>query len=103
MVGRCPAVRPAIVRIHVEERSGAGEPLRLRRVEIDVVELVEILVGAIDDEKMPILLAALVDVARRAAFDPVRLADRLGRNRIERKALTGLVAEAAGFVPVPEW
>ena len=55
-------------------------------------------VVAIDDEQMAIGHAAAIDVARLAAFDPVRLRDGFVGNRVEREALPCVVIHAVAFV-----
>ena len=101
-VGRGPSVRSPIVRLHIEKRAGAGKPLRVGGVVPDVVELVQILVRAVDDDQMAIGRAPLIDVRRRAALDPMRPRDRLRRKRVERDALTRRVIDAVAFVPILE-
>src|SRR5205823_13951055 len=96
-VGGGPAVGTAVVRIHVEEGTRASQPSSLACIVEDVVELVEIVVRAVDDDQVTILLAALVDVARRAAFDPVRLRNRLRGNRIERQPLSRRIIDAVAL------
>src|SRR5262245_12081727 len=54
---------------------------------------------AIDDQQMPIGIAA-VDVAGPPAFYPVRLRDRLIRDRIERKTPLGAVVHAVAFTEI---
>src|SRR5213594_1290041 len=51
---------------------------------------------------MAVLLAPQVDVARRAALDPVRLGDGLRGDRVERDPLPGRIIDAVALVPVLE-
>src|SRR5438094_10226125 len=60
-VRRGPSVRSPIVRLHIEKRTGAGKPLGVRGVVPDVVELVQILVRAVYDDKMAIGRSSLLD------------------------------------------
>ena len=101
-VGGRPAVRTPVVGAQVEECARACEPLRASSVVENVVELVEVLVRAVDDDQMPVFLAALIDIPRRAAFDPVRFTDRLRWNWIERHTLAGGVVDAIALVPILE-
>src|SRR5512147_1976748 len=49
---------------------------------------------------MAILRAALVDISRIAAFDPVRLCNGFIGNRVKRKTSTGLQIYAIAFIPI---
>ena len=99
-VGRGPAVGSPRVRLHIEERTGSGVP-RCSVVE-HVVKFVQITVVPIDDDQVSIAARSEIDVARFAAFDPVRLSDGFAWNRIERKALVRRVVNAVALVRVGE-
>src|SRR5262249_7584900 len=100
-IGGRPAVGTAVVRVQGEERARAREPLCEARIVVDVVELVEITVWAVDHERLPVL-AALLDVARRPALDPMGLCDRLRGKRIEGNAFACRIVDTVALVPVAE-
>src|SRR5205814_9347557 len=66
------------------------------------VELVQISIRPIDDEQMAVARGSQIDVAGVAAFNPVRLRNRLARNRIEGKAGIRRVIDAVALVGVIE-
>src|SRR5262245_66026736 len=72
-VCRSPSVGPTVVRVHIKESTRASEPFRLSRVVVNVEKLVQVVAVSIDNQKMPVLAAALIDVPGIGSIDPVRL------------------------------
>ncbi|NWG14622.1 MAG: hypothetical protein HXY20_13930 [Acidobacteria bacterium] len=97
-VRRSPSIRAPVVSLQIKESARACHPAAA--VKKHVVELVQVLIVAIDDQHVPVGVPAEVDVSRLAALDPARLRDRLVGDRIEWIAPAGGMVDPIAFIGV---
>ena len=99
-VRRSPSVGAAIVRVHIEEGTRAGEPFPLPAIVVDVEKLVQVVAVPIHNQQMTVLAAAPIEVSWIATLDPIWLCDCLWRDRIEREAGISRVINAITLASV---